>query len=299
MKKILVTGASGFLGHHVLKLLSDDGFEIHAISSREGGFRKAGIDWHKCDIHDKASVVMLCKKIKANLLLHLAWVTTPGSYWESTENFKWVASSLVLAEEFIKNGGERIVSAGSCAEYDWRYGYCTEDLTPYRAKSSYATCKTSLSNMLRALATNNNITYAWARLFFLYGPFEKKERLVSSTITSLLKNNLVACKGGGLVRDYLYIEDAAYAFVSLLKSEIEGDFNIGSGKPVLIDELVMKIANKMDRNELIDINHDKNNSDVSLVVANTKRIHKAINWVPDYSLDKGLDLTIDWWKSNV
>jgi len=115
MKKILVTGASGFLGHHVLKLLSDDGFEIHAISSREGGFRKAEVDWHKCDIHDKASVVMLCKKIKANLLLHLAWVTTPDNYWESEENFKWVVSSLVLAEEFIKNGGERIVSAGSCA----------------------------------------------------------------------------------------------------------------------------------------------------------------------------------------
>ena len=85
------------------------------------------------------------KTICPSHLLHFAWYTTPGNrYWSAQENIQWLQAGLTLVQEFSAGGGQRMVGAGTCAEYDWRYGYCSEDITPLKPQSLYGISKHSL-----------------------------------------------------------------------------------------------------------------------------------------------------------
>ena len=116
-------------------------------------------------------------------LLHFAWYAKPKKYWTSTQNLRWVQSSIELIDLFVKCGGKRIVMAGSCAEYDWDYGVSSEGLTPCRPSTLYGICKHSLQEILTMYSKQAGISSAWGRIFFLYGPYEHPSRLVSHVIS--------------------------------------------------------------------------------------------------------------------
>src|SRR5436190_5168313 len=147
-------------------------------------------------------------------MLQLDWYAVPGRYWTSTENIRWVHASLELLQLFREHGGERVVMAGTCAEYSWAGGYCSESATELAPASLYGTCKHALRLIVEAYAEQTNLSVAWARLFFLYGPFEDSTRLVASVIRSLLKGQPALCSSGNQQRDFLYVEDAAKALVA-------------------------------------------------------------------------------------
>src|SRR6516164_7959429 len=130
MKRVIVTGASGFIGQPSVLALRDRGFEVHAISSKYANQHQNGVTWHELNLHNKGEVAAIMAQIKPAYLLHLAWYVEHGKYWSSPENLKWVITSLELAEQFLKHGGRRLVCAGTCAEYDWRGGLCSERSTP-------------------------------------------------------------------------------------------------------------------------------------------------------------------------
>src|SRR5712692_3556187 len=135
MTRILLTGASGFLGRHCLQQLAERGHEVHAISSkalRANQQLAPQVQWHRADLLDTAQTASLLSAVKPSHLLHLAWYTVPGKYWTSIENFNWVQASLNLLQLFAEHGGERVVMAGTCAEYDWTNGWCSEETTPLR-----------------------------------------------------------------------------------------------------------------------------------------------------------------------
>jgi nucleoside-diphosphate-sugar epimerase len=108
------------------------------------------IHWQHCDLLDSEKVSALLKKVKPTHLLHFAWITAHGEFWTSLENLRWVRASLDLLEAFVKNGGRRAVVAGTCAEYDWQYGYCSEQITPLIQTTLYGICKHSLQIMFEA-----------------------------------------------------------------------------------------------------------------------------------------------------
>src|SRR5215207_601381 len=130
MKKVLVTGASGFIGRHCLPLLLERGFEVHALSQKPLPGPGNDVIWHSQNFLDDNKTQRLIENVQPSHCLHFAWYTEPGKYWSSPENLRWIASSALLLYSFNQNGGERFVGAGTCAEYDWRYGHCTEMLTP-------------------------------------------------------------------------------------------------------------------------------------------------------------------------
>src|SRR5689334_19533914 len=119
MKKVLITGASGFIGRECLSLLTDLNYEVYALTSKTPSFFLENVQWIKFDLLKDFSIDDLLKKIKPSHLLHLAWVTTPGKLWEAKENLDWLELSTHLIEAFAHNGGKRAVLAGTCAEYDW------------------------------------------------------------------------------------------------------------------------------------------------------------------------------------
>jgi nucleoside-diphosphate-sugar epimerase len=300
MKRVLVTGATGFIGRHCLPFLEEKDYEIHAVSSKINQDKSIKILWHQADLLEPLQVAKLLSKIRPTHLLHFAWYAIPKKYWTSLENIRWVQASLYLLQAFASNGGKRVVMAGSCAEYDWRYGFCSEETTPLLPITVYGTCKHSLQCLLTAFSRETGLSSAWGRIFFLYGPHEHPDRLVSSVIKSLLLGEPARCSHGNQIRDFLYVADVASAFVALLEGEMQGQFNIGSGQPISLKQVVGKIGKKVGREDLISFGTSPvPDNDPPLLVADNRKLTEKVKWIPGYGLDEGLDQSIEWWKHQI
>lgn len=299
MKKVFLTGSTGFIGRHTTNELLSKGYEIHAIARDVPRVNTDGIFWHSGNLLDSQKLSDLMTEIAPTHLLHLAWYAVPKKYWTSTENIRWVQSSIDLIDSFVKCGGKRIVMAGSCAEYDWDYGFCSETRTPCRPSTLYGACKHSLQEILTMYSKQAGISSAWGRIFFLYGPHEHPSRLVSHVISSLLQNKQSACSAGTQIRDFMYVEDVASAFVSLLDSTVEGPINICSGQPISIKEVVTQIGNKIGRQELIEFGTQVITNEPTLLVGDNRRLLEEVKWVQSTNISEGIDRSIDWWKTQI
>jgi nucleoside-diphosphate-sugar epimerase len=297
MKRVLITGATGFIGQHCPPLLVARGYEVHAVSSRKIIANESNIHWHQIDLLNFPQMAALIAEVQPSHLLHVAWYTVPGKYWTSTENLRWVQASIGLLQEFVRHGGQRVVMAGTCAEYDWRYGYCSEAVTPLAPTTLYGICKHSLQLMLAAFSRQAGLSTAWGRIFFLFGPHEHPDRLVAYVIRSLLRGEPARCSHGRQIRDFLHVQDVANAFVALLESGVSRPVNIASGQPVALRELIYEIAAKFNRDDLIQLGAVSTPPDEPpLLVADVRCLHDELGWTPKYDLDTGLEQTIDWWK---
>jgi nucleoside-diphosphate-sugar epimerase len=298
MKRVLVTGARGFIGRHCLPFLEKRGFEICAVSSKEHPSADS-VRWIQFDLLAHSPKELLAQ-IRPTHLLHLAWNVTPGQFWTSPENFKWVKSSIDLLEAFALQGGKRVVVAGTCAEYDWRASEFSEDKTPCIPDTLYGSCKLSLNLMLGALAKQMGFSQAWGRIFYLYGPHEYPERLIPSVIWKLLHQEPVPCSHGNQIKDFLYVEDVASAFAALLDSEIQGNVNIGSGRGVSVKQVIEKVAEQLQGRERVQFGAIPSLlKEPAELIADTKRLSEELQWNPRYSLEEGLCQTISWWKNGM
>ena len=294
--KVLVTGASGFIGRQCCIQLTALGYEVHATSSKT--IIDDSIHWHQVNLLDTNQCIKLIRKVQPTHLLHLAWYTEPGKYWTSTKNYHWVKASLTLFEEFVKVGGKRLVSAGSCAEYDFGFEKYTEGLTPLVPRTLYGVCKHALNSMLTSYASLTGLSFAWGRIFSIYGPHENSNRFFASVIQGLLKGETVKCKNGGLIRDYLHVNDVALAFIALLNSDIQGAVNIGSGLGNSLDDIARKIEKKINNYGLLKIiNKPSSLMEPPVIIADTRRIND-IGWNPSYDIDSGIENTIKWFEKN-
>jgi len=302
MKKVLLTGAAGFIGRHTIPLMVESGYEVHAVDCiGQPSFKQEFcLFWHQCNLLDIDQQKRLLAEVKPTHLLHFAWYTAPGKYWTSLENLRWVQASLNLLINFINQGGKRAVLAGTCAEYDWSYGYCSEDVTPTRPSTLYGTCKHSLQEMLRHLSQQTGLSSAWGRIFFLYGPYEAKIRLVPSIITSLLQDRSVRCTHGNQIRDFLHVEDVASAFVSLLNSNVEGPINIALGQPVALKTVIYTIADLLGKRHLVELGVlPAPEGEAPFVVADVRKLNQQVGWKPKITLEAGLKSDIQWWEQNL
>ncbi|MEG4851312.1 NAD(P)-dependent oxidoreductase [Microcoleus sp. B5-D4] len=303
MKKVLVTGATGFIGRHTIAPLTAAGFEVHAVTSKiplNSRDVNGKCCWHSMNLLDPMQVKNLVSTVKPTHLLHFAWYNIPGKCLVAEENFLWVQASLELLRHFREQGGERVVMAGSALEYDWNYGYCSEVLTPRNPHTAYGVCKNTLQEMLKAYAEITKLSSAWGRVFNVYGPYDHPKRLVSSVILSLSKNEPALCSDGNQLRDYLYVEDVANAFVKLLEGNVTGEINIASGKPVAVKEIIYKIASKLGKTNLVKLGSILASSgEPNLFVANISRLSGELGFLPKYDLDIGINQTINWWNHKI
>lgn len=298
VRRVLVTGATGCVGRFALPRLVRQGWTVTAVRSRSEAVPLDGVTWLQADLLNPSDMRRVVTESGATHLLHLAWSIVPGKWASAPENLSWMRSSLDLLFAFREAGGTRVVSAGSCLEYDWGYGYCSEDRTPLSPRTLYGASKHALQLMQSALSASGAFSAAWGRIFFLYGPHEHPDRLVASVIRSMLAGEAARTSHGRQIRDYLYADDVADVFVRLLESDFTGPVNVGSGQPIALKDIVCRIGELMGRPDLIELGAiPAAPTDTPLVVADTARLSAALGWTPAWDLTRGLEATIAWWRA--
>lgn len=296
MKRILVTGASGFIGRHTLPELLARGYEVHAVA-RKPVPELLGVRWHPADLLDAETHVPLLQRIRPSHLLHLAWYAEYGKFWTSPENTRWRMASEALAEAFSAVGGQRMVSAGSCAEYDWSIGHCYEDERSVGPATPYGRAKDKFRRFLDQFGLQAGLSWAWGRIFLLYGPHEHPLRLVASVIRSLQRSQPALCSAGSQLRDFMHVADVGGAYAALLDSGVTGPVNVASGQAVSIADLVTRIGGLMGRPELIQLGAlPMRPDDPPRLTADVSRLRNEVGWHPLRDLDAGLRDTIEWWR---
>jgi nucleoside-diphosphate-sugar epimerase len=308
-KRVLVTGATGFIGRWSVAPLIAAGYEVHAVSTRAGRVvpvQLQGAQLHQADLLDAAAVEHVLSIVRPSHLLHFAWIATPGVYWTSPDNARWLAAGEHLLRGFRSQGGGRAVLAGTCAEYDWsRAGVCIEGRTTlagvdHAPLTAYARAKLAMHTALEQAGADGGLSTAWGRIFFQYGPDEHPERLVASVIVSLLMGREANASHGRQVRSFLHAADVGAAFAALLDGRVTGAVNIGSSDRVSIGELLGQIAAHIGRPDLLRLGALRAPAnEPALLVPDVTRLRDEVGWRPRFSLDAGLEDTIAWWRDKL
>ncbi|HEX6397717.1 MAG TPA: NAD(P)-dependent oxidoreductase, partial [Steroidobacteraceae bacterium] len=136
------------------------------------------------------------------------------------------------------------------------------------------------------------------RVFFLYGPHEHPQRLVSSIILSMLRGEPAKSSHGRQIRDYMHVQDVADGLVAVLDSELRGTVNVSSGRATQIRDIVLTLGSLLGRPELVQLGAlPARANDAPMVVGDNAKIMAELGWQPRFELESGLGHTIDWWKS--
>lgn len=252
MKRLLVTGVTGFIGAHCLRLILEGDYdEVHAVSRSGQGPGAPKLKWHAADLRVVAEATRLVEAVRPTYLFHAAWIATPGVYLTSPENADWTQASIALVRAFAAQGGQRFVGVGSSAEYATSDVPCDEDRTPLEPTSVYGLNKVATWRAIQALAATHKMQAAWGRIFLPYGPGDLPQRLIPSALAALRAGQPLPLSTGEQQRDFIYVSDAAKMLVGLLNSTATGAFNIGSGEPRSVRSVIEALADRFNARELL------------------------------------------------
>lgn len=301
--RVLLTGATGFIGSHLLRLLARAGCEVAAVIRPGADTRRiADLDGRyrpvRAGMEDAAAIAADLDGWKPDLALHFAWYTVPGKYFSAPENVACVTASLDLVRWLSETGCPRIVAAGTCFEYDLDQGYLPES-APARPRGLYGAAKHAFYLMAREYLRGAGCGFAWPRIFYLYGPWEDERRLVPTVIRNFLRGQPCPLTTAEPVRDFLHVEDVAAAVWAIARSDVEGAVNVGSGKPVGIHDLARQAARLVGREDLLRPGALPDPAgEPPLICAGARRL-MGLGWSPKYELEAGLKDTIEWWKQRL
>jgi nucleoside-diphosphate-sugar epimerase len=297
--RILVTGASGFIGAHCVREFLGRGHEVAILAVPEDPLSRL------------ENVLSRVKAIRGTLdelprgaisdwqpeaCLHLAWYAEPGKYLDAEQNVDCLTGSLALLRALIADGCKRFAGAGTCFEYEMRESMLRET-DPARPATLYAAAKLSLCETGQKLALQKDTKFAWGRVFYPYGPQEDSRRAVPGVIGALLDSRPFPASSGEQVRDYVHVEDVAAGFATLLETGAEGVHNISSGAPVSMRKLFTLIGERLGKAELIQFGAFPPRTYEPPFVGGDNARLRALGWKPRYTLDSGLAQTIDWWRA--
>ncbi len=294
MCTILVTGASGFLGKHLVEELSKckEYNVVAVVSGRRIVKFPQCVKTVACNLLKEQERETLITDIKPEIICHLAWGQDNADFRNSVCNLEWLEASISILRNFVKSGGQVFYFAGTSSEYDYNDGKAHENVK-LSQMSMYGECKKSFSSIMSNYCERNGVRYIDARYFTIYGEGDPhKFGAIPETIKKLINNENVICKAPNTIRDYIYVKDAVYATSSIINSSFCGSINIGSGIPHTMKEVFTLIAKELGKEHLLGFE----NQDICdlILVADVSKLNNYKHKFIDFEL--GIKNTIDWWK---
>lgn len=314
MKKVLVTGADGFIGSHVVEALQEASYQVRAfcwynafnslgwIDSLHPSI-KSNLEIFMGDIRDAAAV----KKAATgcDYIIHLAaLITIPHSY-HAPESYVQtnVTGTLNVLEAAREKGIKHTVICSTSEVYGTATQVPIEEIHPALPQSPYAASKIAADALAVAYNKSFGLPVTIARPFNTFGPRQSARAIISTLITQLLAGgNKVFLGNISPSRDFLYVKDTALAFVKLLelKNPSAESFNICSGSEITVGDLANLLISKINPSAKILVDKTRlrpENSEVYRLLGNYGKIEKATGWQPHHAFEIALDLTIEWYRN--
>jgi nucleoside-diphosphate-sugar epimerase len=299
--KLLVTGATGFIGQHLVNKLIQQGHVVLILSRSDALFavneRHDKLYYLKSSLKLEDNAIQRIMEFQPEVLIHLAWEKIPDFSFETS--FENLQTQITFFRQFFSIASlKKIVVTGSCWEYNKKLGICTE--SDICLSGNYFTwAKNSLRDFLQFECLHKNINFIWARIFYVYGPFQRKGSLIPSVIENIQNGVVPELKTPSNSNDFIYVEDVADG---LLKFAIidapSGIYNIGSGKSVPIIDIVSKIETLLNNKETITRAVLENTAFTSIkdtdFRADMTKTITTLNWNPQINLEKGIEKSINY-----
>jgi nucleoside-diphosphate-sugar epimerase len=239
--RVMVTGATGFVGRHVVNELLTHGYSVVAIARDIKRAREMPwfdrVEFIQCDLHADFKPLFQSECLPS-AIVHLAWTGLPN-YRDFFHISKNLPGDLAFLEAAVKSGVPHLLVAGTCLEYGMQYGPLTEEMET-NPTTPYGFAKDTLRKALQLLQKESPFTLQWMRLFYMYGEGQNKNSLLAQLDRAIDEGQAIFnMSAGDQLRDYLSIQEVAENFVLALESpQLEGVINCCSGKPISVFDLV-------------------------------------------------------------
>jgi len=251
----LLTGATGFVGQHILNALDHHRVPCRVVTrpGKEEFFRQfSNIESiiNTDDLFAESFSFMKTACAKVHAVIHAAWYVDPTDYLQSAMNIDCLRGTLLLAQACSAARVKRFIGLGTCFEYDLSGGYLSIE-TPLKPDSIYAAAKASAFMSLSEYFQIEKVEFVWARLFYLFGEGEKAQRLVPAIRSRLQIGEKVELTSGEQLRDFLDVVVAGRKIAELVTGSTCGPLNICSGIGITVRALAEKIADEYGRRDLL------------------------------------------------
>ncbi len=308
MKKILVTGADGFIGSHLTELLLDKGFEVRALAQYNSfnnwgwleGIESEGLEVVTGDVRDPD----FCRTITkgCDTVFHLAALiaipysyVAPDSYVDT--NIKGTLNMLQAARD---GGVDRVLVTSTSEVYGTAQYVPIDENHPRQPQSPYSATKIGADAIAKSFYNAFDLPVTIVRPFNTYGP-RQSARAIIPTIITQIANGAEEIKVGDLTptRDFNYVKDTAAGFLAIAQAQgLEGEeVNIATGREVTMQQTLETIAKVMDREVRWVTDPERlrpGKSEVRRLLGSNEKIRKLTGWSPRYSLEEGLRETVAW-----
>jgi len=299
-KKILITGASGFIGKNLLPSFSTDHYEIRLLTRNPANLTSdirnlslAG------DLSDTGSYIRDIAEFNPDICIHLAWEGIPDFSFDMC--WKNLGNSIEFFQTLFKHTDcSKIIVSGSCFEYSKESGVCNES-DHCAADSDFAWAKHSLYSFLNYECLKDHKELIWFRIFFVYGPGQREESLVPFIINSFGLNETVILKSPFNTQDFIYIQDVVDAIKNSVDKEIEsGIYNLGTGLGVNVYSICKIAASILDTGHLLpDVENEQKDKTLTSqnFWADMEKTCLALQWKPSVSLQDGIRAYVEYRKT--
>jgi UDP-glucose 4-epimerase len=299
-QRVLVTGASGFIGANLVRRLLQLGAEVYAqYSSTYQKIENLPIHRRKTDLCDLKSTKTLVRQIEPSVVFHLAAFGVNQTSDIQRAIRVNVVGTANLLQSLLDSRIEQFVHTGTCHEYGEQQGKIRES-APIAPRSVYAATKAASTAICLSFSHQFDFPLAIVRPFVAYGPFANDYTIVSAVILHALRGKDIRLSSGLTKRDFVYVDDVVDAYTKVANKEVSGEIiNIGSGIELFIKDVVKQTLDLMKNpiKPLFGALPDRN-GEIWHLQADISKAKRIIGWEPKTPLKKGLERTIEWFTTN-
>jgi nucleoside-diphosphate-sugar epimerase len=306
-KRVMITGATGFVGAHLARRLLRDGHDVHLLAQEDyTPWRiesiRSEMHFHVGDLANRETLTMVVRKIQPDWIFHLA---AYGGYSSQTDLHKMVQTNVAgttnLVEACLKVGFEAFINTGSSSEYGFK-DHAPSEKECLEPNSHYAVTKASTTLFCRYTGQFENVHLVTLRLYSVFGPYEEPTRLIPTLILRGLRGELPSLVNPNVVHDFIYIDDVIEAYI--LAASVSGQepgaiYNVGTGVQTSMGEVVKTAQQVLKFGVEPNWGSMPNRHwDIRVWAADNKKIREELGWYPKYNFGQGFQLMLNWFHNN-